>query len=939
VLVLAFTAIAVLSSAWAAQPPAVDVPPGPIVAQPGNLPGQADPPAATEDFPELPPISGLGDFGLGDAADADKILVFASFTERRADQPARLFVSAKMGSQWHIYSLTQPAGAVKATAVDLDPSDQYQLLGSFVPDQDAEVRRTEVFDVPLEEHYGTVTFSAPIELTAGVDPSQLRITGKLSGMLCHDELGCIQLADVDTAFTAQLATDDEAENLLALVPARDAGRDGYRAQDTHAILRGYVVPGTIQPGTVARLVLTADVDPGWKIYAYEEKPVPGGASSPTHILLQSPEGWRLRPPAVTGETKTGQVTDFPDYYYHVGRVTWTADILVPADAKEGEHLLEGLIAYQTCSNQCDRPVVASFSAAVEVVTATAEREAPLTIAASDMRYREVADLLDAIAPPPSSADPRDVAAARPDADITSAPAAGDAGAAPKFDAATVKPVESVTVDTLWKAIALGFLGGIILNVMPCVLPVIGLKVLAFFQQAGESRSRALWLNVWYACGIVSVFIVLAALGVGLSEMFTVRAFGIIMAVVVFAMALSLMGLWELQVPSFLGGSTAQKLMEKEGAVGAFFKGILTTLLAIPCGAPFLSPALNWAGGQVHAGAPQNVYIVFTVIGVGMASPYLVLGAFPELLRFIPKPGPWMETFKKAMGYLLLTAVLFILYFVDLEDMLPTVALLFSVWLACWLVGMLPITARGSTKALVWTCVILMVAGTYYVGFHWLLHPKAEEKLATAASRQVRDGKQDEAVQLRVSRMSARELAALEAFVAEVADPGQDAAQAAPQVDLVAATVNGESGAAPPDSEASEEGEYKLPWKAFDRRQFDQFVAAKNTILIDFTADWCLTCKTLEATVLNTRAVRELVDRNGVVTIQADWTRRDPEVTEMLEALGAKQVPIWAIFPAGKPNEPLVFRGGVGQKKLLQALQKAGPSANAAAQGRTARKQS
>jgi thiol:disulfide interchange protein DsbD len=383
------------------------------------------------------------------------------------------------------------------------------------------------------------------------------------------------------------------------------------------------------------------------------------------------------------------------------------------------------------------------------------------------------------------------------------------------------------------------------------------------------------------------------------------------------MALSLMGLWELRTPGFLGRGKAQELTEKEGVVGAFFKGIITTLLAIPCGAPLLSPALKWAQLQVTAGAPQNVYLVFGVIGLGMASPYLIIGANPELLRFLPKPGAWMETFKKAMGYCLLPAVVWILYFLPLEDVVATVALLFAVWAACWLVGRLPITEPTATKAWSWVVALLLVAGTYYVSFHLILRPAAEKQVAKAAAAQIADGQQDEGVFQRFVKLQ-----------------GDGGAIQLPTGSDTAVVVDPSGGTGnDPAGESSEQVE--LPWEPFDRERFEQLVAANKTILVDFTADWCLTCKTLEALVLNTRQTRSAVDRNGVVTLMADWTRGDPEVTEMLEILGSRQVPVVAIFPAGNPNEPIVLRGGYKQSTLLEAIKKAGPSAGVSPNGRTA----
>jgi suppressor for copper-sensitivity B len=121
-------------------------------------------------------------------------------------------------------------------------------------------------------------------------------------------------------------------------------------------------------------------------------------------------------------------------------------------------------------------------------------------------------------------------------------------------------------------------------------------------------------------------------------------------------------------------------------------------------------------------------------------------------------------------------------------------------------------------------------------------------------------------------------------------------------------------------------EAELPWEPFSTARLEQLTSEQKTVLVDFTADWCLTCKFLEHTVVNTEEVRRLVTENGVVTLSADWTDRNPEIGKMLEALGSKQVPVIAIFPAGRPNQPIVLLAGdITQKMLLGKLQEAGPS--------------
>jgi thiol:disulfide interchange protein len=132
-------------------------------------------------------------------------------------------------------------------------------------------------------------------------------------------------------------------------------------------------------------------------------------------------------------------------------------------------------------------------------------------------------------------------------------------------------------------------------------------------------------------------------------------------------------------------------------------------------------------------------------------------------------------------------------------------------------------------------------------------------------------------------------------------------------------------------------EFELPWERFSLARLEELTAANKTVMVDFTASWCLTCKTLEQFVLNTRDVREVVDRNGVVPLLADWSNRDREsdVGKVMMALGSKQVPVLAIFPAGRPNEPVILRSGYTKGGLIKELEEAGPSRDADESSRAA----
>jgi suppressor for copper-sensitivity B len=245
----------------------------------------------------------------------------------------------------------------------------------------------------------------------------------------------------------------------------------------------------------------------------------------------------------------------------------------------------------------------------------------------------------------------------------------------RIEVAVVEPGR----DSVWTILPLAFLAGFLLNLMPCVLPVVGLNLLSFVQQSSDSRRRVLLLNVAYSAGLMSVMLVLATFavfaGLGWGEQFSSTAFSVTLAATVFAFGLSFLGIWEVGVPGFVGtaGGSAG-----EGYGSAFSKGVLSTLLATPCSGPFLGSALAWA---IVRPAYQT-YAVFACVALGMASPYLVIGLFPRLVRLLPRPGNWMVTFKQMMGFVLLATVVYLLSFIPAPSVVPTVLVLLGVGFGC-----------------------------------------------------------------------------------------------------------------------------------------------------------------------------------------------------------------------------------------------------------------
>lgn len=237
-----------------------------------------------------------------------------------------------------------------------------------------------------------------------------------------------------------------------------------------------------------------------------------------------------------------------------------------------------------------------------------------------------------------------------------------------------------------------FLGGLILNLMPCVFPVLGLKVMGFVQQAGEDRKKVVSHGLIFTLGVLVSFWVLAAVllilragGQELGWGFQLQEPGFVffLAALLLVFGLNLSGVFE------LGGSlvgAGSKLQAKSGYGGSFFSGVLATVVATPCAAPFLAPALG-AALSVNAFASL---VLFTMIALGLASPYLLLSAFPSAIKVLPRPGAWMETFRQVMAFPLYATVGFLLYVLstqlDPDAFLDVLLALTVLAMATWIYG-------------------------------------------------------------------------------------------------------------------------------------------------------------------------------------------------------------------------------------------------------------
>ena len=221
-----------------------------------------------------------------------------------------------------------------------------------------------------------------------------------------------------------------------------------------------------------------------------------------------------------------------------------------------------------------------------------------------------------------------------------------------------------------------------------------------------------------------VFWILATLsaffGFGWGDWLTKSLTGaIIITAVVFAFGLSMLGVWEIPIPGLSGSSSISKKSEEEGLLGAFFLGILTTILATPCTGPMLIPAL-----AVTAGQPAWVaYLIFTTIGLGMALPYLLVGVFPSLIGWLPRPGAWMNTFKQITGFILMATVVFLLSSFSSEPrsefLVAMLSLLLCISFGCWWIGRTSLAAESHEQLRAWGTGLAIIAVGGFCSFTYL----------------------------------------------------------------------------------------------------------------------------------------------------------------------------------------------------------------------------
>lgn len=821
------------------------------------------------------PFAGLEGLDNGMLGNDPNLKVTGKFVIDPEKHVGQVEVTATVDDGWYLYSITQKPGGPLPSKLTLVDNPNVTSLGKFATDQKPKiVPPDDIMPVAQEKHYHAVTWKAPFTWAAGVNPADLTLDFKYSGQTCSDAGTCVpQQATLKATYAGDAKVEVPADFVaappttpappVAMEPYEITGKIGaYPTPGGHAIVSGSISPTTVQPGGKIRVTLDVEVTDHYHVYAYDtEDPM---IYKPTIMGLAKETPWKMTKPTTENPVVVKElIPGEAPLKYHEGNTSWSFDVLVPANAAPGEYPIVGYLGYQTCTDAtCDRPHGVKFEAIAKVGAAADTAKAELAL--SEAPYNSAAE---------AAASGEVVAAAPETRGAPPVEPPGGNAEPPSAGSSRWQVVNSEKITSLYMAMLLALVGGGLLNFMPCVLPVVGLKIMAFAHQGGEHRSRVLGLNAVYTLGLLSVFWALALLAIGAhvvgqsaagdttaqgwGSQFGNPWFSIPLLSLVFVMSLSFLGVWELQIPGFVGGTTAGELTSREGYSGAFFKGIFTTLLATPCSGPFLGPVF----GFTLASEPYVTFLIFTCIGIGMASPYLMIAAFPSMIRFLPKPGAWMETFKNLMGFVLLGTVVYMLTIVDKDLMLPTLAMLVFLGLGCWILGLTPPGSEFGATMKYWGVALGVAVIGAYGSYTFLV--KGETSI-----------------------------------------PWQHVAQseyATIEDDLLALQRSGQ------------------------------------TVMVDFDATWCPNCKYNFATAIDTPEVAAVVSSYNIVPKIIDYTNQDPPLKAMLNSWEYNSIPLFAVFPANRPGEVYVLSDVITKQDVINVLKDAGPSSGSTPAASTAAK--
>jgi thiol:disulfide interchange protein len=425
------------------------------------------------------------------------------------------------------------------------------------------------------------------------------------------------------------------------------------------------------------------------------------------------------------------------------------------------------------------------------------------------------------------------------------------------------------MSTMLAAYVFALLGGVVLNLMPCVLPVLTMKVFHLVEHAHDEPRANRLHGLAYSAGILLFFAAIATVVVVFKaggerllwgQQFQSPIFVAMLTALLFGFALNALGVIEFGIGLSVG--------EASGYKGSLLNGLVAAIMATPCSAPGLGLALPFA---LNPTTPWNHTVgVFGMIGVGLALPFLLISFIPGVAKVLPKPGAWMVVFKQVMGFSLMAAAIWLFWTLQgtVSRDASTMFLLFllAIAVAAWAIGNFAGPEQSPwRRRIVQGVAIGLTCVAGYVLLDLTPPVRAEAKLAPTTSTQPAD---------------------------------------------VCSTLS--------DRPAVVDG--RINWEDFDPQLVERALACNRPVFLDFTADWCANCKTNEQLFIETARIREDLGKTGILPVKVDFTSESEVIEQWIEKLGRAGIPIYVILtPDGERD---LLPEVITTDLLSQALQRA-----------------
>jgi len=403
---------------------------------------------------------------------------------------------------------------------------------------------------------------------------------------------------------------------------------------------------------------------------------------------------------------------------------------------------------------------------------------------------------------------------------------------------TNKPLVTISLLT---AIIFAFLGGIILNAMPCVFPILSIKILSFIEQSQGSKEKLFHHGLVFSAGVLTTFLAVSALliflrasGEAIGWGYQLQSPWVVSLLIYLFVVIGIVFMGNIVLGSSFG-NLGTLVQNQKDLTSSFFTGVLAVIVASPCTAPFMGPALGLA--LLQPGLKSIV--IFLALGIGFSLPYLILSIYPQLLSKLPKPGEWMQTLKQIMAFPMWASALWLAWVLSSQVDMQSV---FAVLLGALLIALgLWLMEKTQNSASILRRLTLIFSLGLMIFSIWLLPITSDNN-----------------------------------------SPG-----------------------------------LKNEENAFSVQKLNSLRSEQKMVFLNFTADWCITCKVNEAIALNQDKVKKVLDEKNIIYLKADWTRKDPEIASMLASYGRTGVPLYLLFPS--QGDPIILPELLTEDLLLDFL--------------------